>query len=180
MSCRGLSPGIAKTARGAWSLLLRGVHIHLPLSLCCLFKVLESIFYTKVIPFIYPQINKCQFGFLQNRSCLTQLLSSFSQIYDSLENKNQCDVIYVDFKKAFDSVLHNELLFKLCRVDITGPLWLWFQNYLFSKTHFVSLDFVSSDVLALVSGVPQGSVLGQLLFLIYVNDIPDSVPHSSA
>ena len=62
-----------------------------PISLLCvLSKVLESIIYAKIIPFIYPQLNKSQFGFLQDRSCLTQLLSSFSQIYDSIENKNQC------------------------------------------------------------------------------------------
>ena len=152
-----------------------------PISLLCvLSKVLESIIYAKIIPFIYPQLNKSQFGFLQNRSCLTQLLSSFSQIYDSIENKNQCDVIYLDFRKAFDSVPHNELLFKLWRFGITGPLWLWFKHYLISRSHFVSMDSVSSDVLPVLSGVPQGSVLGPLLFLIYVNDIPDSVSHSSA
>ena len=67
-----------------------------PISLlCCLSKVMETVVYTKIISFIYPQLNKCQFGFLENRSCLSQLLSSFSHIYSAIDKKNASDVIYL-------------------------------------------------------------------------------------
>ena len=103
---------------------LSNVSNYRPISLlCCLSKVMESIVYEKIFPFIYPQLNKCQFGFLCNRSCLSQLLSSFSLIYNALEQEKVCDVVYLDFKKAFDSVPHNELLFKLWHMGITGSLW---------------------------------------------------------
>ena len=80
--------------------------------LCILSKVLESIIYDHVIPFIRPWISKHQYGFLKSRSYLTQLLMSFSEIHHSIEEKKASDVILLDFKKAFDSVLHAELLYK--------------------------------------------------------------------
>ena len=82
-------------------------------------------------------------------------------------------MIYFDFRKAFDSVPHNELLFKLKSLGISGILWLWFKSYLFNHHHCVN-----SYLLPVLSGIPQGSILGPLLFLVYVNDIPDYITNS--
>ncbi len=88
-------------------------------------------------------------------------------------------MIYLDFCKAFDSVPHKELLYKLWRIGITGDLWLWFKNYLSDRSHYVQFNNVASSTEAVLSGVPQGSILGPLLFIIYVNDIPDIITYSS-
>ena len=102
-----------------------------PISLLCIIsKVLESIVYDKVAPFIRPLLFKQQFGALKHRSCLTQLLLSFAQITDAVEHKFACSAIYLDFCKAFDSVPHGKFLYKLWKIGIIGPLWYWFCNYL--------------------------------------------------
>ena len=119
-------------------------------------------------------ISPAQFGFLQHHSTLHQLLSFLHSIFDSFNNNAQTDVVYLDFKKAFDSVAHNELLVKLWCFGITGNIWNWFKAYLTSRKQCVHLNNVMSDLLPVISGVPQGSVLGPILFLVFVNDISDS------
>ena len=83
----------------------------------------------------------------------------------------QTDVIYLDISKAFDSVSHSILLVKLWSVGITGTLWSWFKNYLANHYQRVSINNCYSDLLPVVSGVPQGSILGPLLFLVYINNM---------
>ena len=93
-----------------------------PISLLCILsKVLEAVIFNKLIDFIWPQINTNQFGFLRNRSCLTQLLTSYSEVYTSLDAGISSDIAYFDFRKAFDTVPHAELLLKLWMSGITGP-----------------------------------------------------------
>ena len=98
-----------------------------------------------------------QFGFLKNRSVIQQLLIVFNGIMNKLQ---QTDVIYLDFRKAFDSVSHNQLLSKLKRFGIAGGLWSWFRFYLLHQKQCVKVNNKYSDFLPVLSGVPQGSVLG--------------------
>ena len=84
----------------------------------------------------------------------------------------------MDFRKAFDSVSHNKLLYKLEVVGITGPLLNWFEAYLSRRQQCVAIGNHLSDMLPVCSGVPQGCILGPLLFLIYVNDISSEVNFS--
>ena len=89
-----------------------------------------------------------------------------------INTKNQTDTIYLDIRKAFDTVPHNELLIKLRTMGISGNLWQWFKSYLLNRQHCVKIQNKYSDLLPVLSGIPQGSILGPLLFLVYVNDIP--------
>ena len=123
-------------------------------------KVLERLVYNGMVDFITNSISTYQYGFLRGRSTLQQLLVFFNKI---LTCTTQTDVVYIDFRKAFDSVAHNELLLKLWKFGINGTLWLWLRAYLTNRVQCVSVGQSTSNTLPVISGVPQGSILGPLL-----------------
>ena len=123
-------------------------------------------------------LNKAQHGFLHGRSCVAQLLASLHQIGQLLDRNVQTDVLFLDFAKAFDSVDHTILSRKLKSYSISGNMYNWFADYLRGRTHCIA-DGVASGWSEVTSGVPQGSILGSMLFLLFINDLPDVIPSST-
>src|SRR5260221_5477362 len=120
-------------------------------------------------------VRNTQHGFVKNRSCLTNLLSFLEFVRDYVDKGVPIDVIYLDFKKAFDKVPHHRLMVKVRALGIDGPIAKWIENWLENRTQRVVINGQSSDWEKVISGVPQGSVLGPLLFIIYVNDLENKV-----
>jgi hypothetical protein len=134
-------------------------------------KVLERCVHTYLYGIIKNDIIENQHGFTKRKSTNTQLVEFYDGVYSNADNGIQTDVVYLDLSKAFDSVPHNFLILKLKAFGVNGQLLNWFINYLDNRKQKVILDGHSSDYVNVISGVPQGSILGPLLFNIYINDM---------
>ena len=143
-------------------------------------KVLEKVMHKRLYAFMekHQMLYRNQFGFRPKHSTSDAVIQFAHDALHSLDTNGKCLSVFLDLSKAFDTISHDIRTSKLSHYGVRGTSLNWFKSYLCNRTQYVSYKGTKSECSVVTHGVPQGSVLGPLLFILYTNDLPNSIKHS--